>query len=305
MDWLLTPLAVSDFSRWEEALASWFFLLSLAFLGFEVVRYLVLKQFKWALLGDTLANFATQIMFLVITYGLMGGLYLATYAFAAQFALFDIPTSLAIVLVCLVLADLAYYWEHRALHRINLLWATHSTHHSSPFFNISVAYRFGPLDGLWPIFFHLPLVLIGFDPFLVFFCELVVQLFQTALHTEAVKKLPRPIEWLFNTPSHHRVHHGSNPQYIDKNYGGILIIWDRMFGTFAEEKEPVTYGLVEPLPELNTPGRTLAAPFVAFFHGFTRLAEKVASARSLRQVWLSIFGTPEWQLEDTKRPPKS
>ncbi len=151
------------------------------------------------------------------------------------------------------------------MHRVNLLWATHSVHHSSPFFNISVAYRFGPMDGVWPIFFHLPLVFLGFNPFVVFFAEMFVQLFQTALHTEAVKKLPRPFEWIFNTPSHHRVHHASNRKYLDANYAGIFIIWDRLFGTFVKEDEKIVYGLVKPIPEINSPLRFLASPLVAFF----------------------------------------
>ena len=153
-----------------------------------------------------------------------------------------IPTTPWSIALCVALADLAYYWEHRFTHRVGVGWATHSVHHSSPYFNISVAYRFGPLDGFFSLFFHVPLVIAGFNPILV-----------------------------LNTPSHHRVHHGSNRQYIDKNYGGIFIVWDRLFGTFEEEREKVVYGIISPLDSVN--------PFVVFFHGLTRLYRKVMAAR--------------------------
>ena len=295
MDWLFTPLSEAALGRWEAWIGEAFLYFSIAFLAFETVRYVIVRRFKWAMAGDVLANIGTFGMFTVLTYAFLFGLYLSAYAFAAQFALFDIPVHAASILACILLADLAYYFEHRFMHRVGLAWATHSTHHSSPFFNISVAYRFGPMDGVWPIFFHLPLVLLGFNPFLVFFAEMIVQLYQTALHTEAVKRLPRPVEWVFNTPSHHRVHHGSNPQYLDKNYGGILILWDRLFGTFEEEKEEVVYGLTEPVPAISGPGRLIAAPFVAFFHGFTRLAGKLGEARSAGEVFMRLFGPPDWR----------
>ena len=300
MESLTKALGEMEVYGWELWFDDWFFVLSFAFLAFELVRYLVLRKLSWALIGDTITNYLTLLMFIVISYGLLAGLYVTSYFWAASVALFDIPINWATILICILLADVAYYWEHRAMHRVNSLWATHSVHHSSPNYNISVAYRFGPMDGVWPILFHLPLVLLGFNPFVVFFAEKFVQLYQTALHTEAVRKLPRPIEWLFNTPSHHRVHHASNQKYLDTNYGGILILWDRMFGTFVEEDEKVVYGLVKPIPEINTPGRMLAAPFVAFFHGFTRLGRSVASARSLGEVWMYLFAPPGWTPKDRR-----
>lgn len=166
-----------------------------------------------------------------------------------------------------MLADLTYYWEHRFTHRVGIAWATHAVHHSSPYFNISVAYHFGPQDGFFPLFFHMPLVFAGFHPLLVLIAEAVVQLYQTPLHTEAKGKLPKPVESVMNTPSHHTVHHGTDPQYIDKNYGGIFIVSDRLFGTFEEEREKVVYGISKPLRSIN--------PFVVFFHGINRLTRRV------------------------------
>lgn len=161
----------------------------------------------------------------------------------------------------------AYYWEHRFTHRDGIAWATHTVHHSSPYFSISVAHRFGPPDGYFPLFFHLPLVFAGFHPLLVLFAEAVFQLYQTLMHTEAIGKLPKPVEAVMNTPSHHRVHHGTNPQYIDKNYGSIFIVWDRLFGTFEEEREKVVYGISKQLNSID--------PFLVFLHGISRLTREV------------------------------
>ena len=218
-----------------------FVLIAVAIFLIELIRYAFKKKLSWNMLGDSATNFVT-LFFLLVTIFFVGLAYVAAFVFAYEnLSLTHLPITGWTILGCLILADLAYYWEHRFLHSNGLAWGTHSVHHSSPYFNISVAYRFGPLDWFFPFFFHLPLILLGFNPFVVLMCETFVQLFQTLLHTETVKKFPRPIEAIFNTPSHHRVHHATNKQYLDKNYAGILIIWDRMFGTFAREDEEVKY----------------------------------------------------------------
>jgi len=141
---------------------------ALGFLAFEFIRYAFYKKLSWTLLGDTPTNYLTLAAFIGITVLLTGAFYLAAFYYAFQFAIFDIEINWITVAICLVLADLAYYWEHRFMHRVNIAWATHTVHHSSPFFNISVAYRFGPMDSLWPVIFHLPLVLLGFNPVIAF-----------------------------------------------------------------------------------------------------------------------------------------
>lgn len=287
MEALLSPISTGRLEWLEVLIDDWFFVVALGFLALEFLRYGLRKELSWSLLGDSVTNFVTLIFYLVLTIFIFGSFYLIAFYGAYHFALFEIEINWVTVGICIVLADLAYYWEHRFLHRVNVAWATHTVHHSSPFFNISVAYRFGPLDAFWPVFFHLPLLLLGFHPIVVLFAEVMVQLYQTLLHTEAVKKLPRPIEWIMNTPSHHRVHHGSNPAYLDKNYAGVFIIWDRMFGTFAEEKEEVVYGLVNPINSIN--------PFVAFLHGFTRLGRDLLQARGLGHRLGLFFGPPGWQ----------
>ncbi len=298
MEWLQIPLSQSLLSQWETSISDWIFVIALAFLGFEFIRYAVLKRLSWNLAGDSATNFVTMIVSLTGGAILLGAFYIGVMFAAYQFAVFDIPLTLATVLICIVLADLAYYWEHRFTHRVNLAWATHTVHHSSPHFNISVASRFGPMDSFWPILFHVPLAYLGFHPVVVFLATAIVLEYQTFLHTESIRKLPRPFEWIMNTPSHHRVHHGANDAYIDKNYAGMFIIWDRLFGTFAEEKDPVVYGLKNPINSIN--------PITVFFHGFVRLGRKISQARGVGDVFGALFAPPEWTPRSaSRRHPRS
>lgn len=287
MDIFFAPIPLPQLTDLEVLINDWIFVLSFGFLAFELIRYAVLRRLTWDILGDTVTNYITLGAFIVLNFVILGALYVGAYYYTQQYAFFDIDTNLATVAVCVVLADLAYYWEHRFSHRVNAAWATHTVHHSSPHFNLSVANRFGPMDGIWPIFFHIPLILAGFDPLVVLFSEAIVLGYQTILHTEVIGKLWRPIELIFNTPSHHRVHHGSNVQYRDKNYAGMFIIWDRLFGTFAAEREPVVYGLVKPIDTVN--------PVTVFFHGFYRLGRKISTAHGVINKLSAILGTPEWE----------
>jgi len=286
MDWLFTPIAPHALEQLEAWIGDTFFVLAFAFLAVELLVYALRRRFSGALAADVVTNYLTLGAFMVITYVALGGVYLTGFVALEPLGWLDIPVNAATVVICVVLADLAYYWEHRFAHRVGLAWATHSVHHSSPFFNISVAYRFGPLDGLLPFAFHAPLVLLGFDPVVVFFSEMFVQVVQTALHTELIRRLPAPIEAIFNTPSHHRVHHGSNRAYLDTNYGGIFIVWDRLFGTFAPEEEPVVYGLTKPLEAGN--------PVWAFLHGYVRLARRALAMPRLRDGVRALFSAPGW-----------
>ncbi|MEM7469342.1 MAG: sterol desaturase family protein [Pseudomonadota bacterium] len=288
--WFFT-MSLDEVYGWESYIGDWFFTVSIAFLVFELVRYGFKKQISRALVGDTVANFVTLAMYIAFSYGLLGAFYLSAYAYFQEYAVLDIEINWVSISICVLLADLAYYWEHRFTHRVNVAWATHAVHHSSPHFNISVAYRFGPLDGLWPVFFHLPLVILGFNPVVVFFAEMFVQLFQTMLHTEAIRKLPKPLEAIFNTPSHHRVHHGSNEKYLDTNYGGIFIIWDRWFGTFANEEERVVYGLTEPVTTIN--------PLKIWFCGFLQLVRDQKKISGLKNKMLLWVSPPGWYPSET------
>lgn len=150
--------------------------------------------------------------------------------------------------------DLTYYWLHRLSHERRFWWASHVNHHSSERYNLGTALRqtwTAQMTLTWILW--LPLAWIGFSPGWVYFQMGISLLYQYWIHTELIRRLPAPIEWVFNTPSHHRAHHGSNARYLDRNFGGILIVWDRLFGTFEAEdpREPVRYGLVHPLRSSN------------------------------------------------------
>ncbi len=151
---------------------------------------------------------------------------------------------------CLVGVDFLYYWFHRTSHEVGAVWATHVVHHQSEDFNLAVALRQGAFQGAFSWVFYLPLALLGFPPLVFLTVSSVNTLYQFWIHTETIRSLG-PLERVFNTPSHHRVHHGRNPEYIDRNHAGMFIVWDRMFGTFEPERAPVVYGITTPLRSWN------------------------------------------------------
>jgi sterol desaturase/sphingolipid hydroxylase (fatty acid hydroxylase superfamily) len=186
-------------------------------------------------------------------------------------------------LALFLLEDLCFYWFHRASHRIRLYWASHVTHHSSERFNMSVAFRqtWVPFPA---VVFWLPLLLVGFDPLMVMALQALSLFYQDLLHSQLWPRLG-PLEWIFNTPRHHAVHHGSNARYIDRNYGGVLIVWDRLFGTFARQTEPVRFGLTHRLESHN--------PIVIAFHEWVAMARGLLRARSLGAAAGELVGPPE------------
>lgn len=175
------------------------------------------------------------------------GVYMLVYE---NFALFYIPSNWTTIIILFIAADFCYYWAHRMSHQINLFWGGHVVHHQSEDYNLSVALRQSTFQVVWTFSFHLPLALIGFntlDHVMVMGINLIYQFW---IHTETIGKMGW-FEYLFNTPSHHRVHHGRNPKYIDKNHAGVFIIWDKMFGTFQKEEEKPTYGVTKPVKSWN------------------------------------------------------
>ncbi|WP_433362704.1 sterol desaturase family protein [Actinoplanes sp. CA-142083] len=182
--------------------------------------------------------------------------------------------------------DLAYYWFHRLHHEVRVLWAGHVVHHSSQFFNLSTALRqsWTPMTSL-P--FWLPLALLGMPPWMIFLQQSISLAYQFFLHTERVDRMWRPIEWFFNTPSHHRVHHGSNDPYLDRNYGGILIIWDRLFRSFEPEGERVKFGLTTNIETFN--------PLKVATHEYAAIWRDVRGAAQWRHRAGYLFGRPGWQ----------
>lgn len=166
----------------------------------------------------------------------------------------DLGTSLWVVVLCFVLDDLRYYWVHRFGHRIRWVWASHVNHHSSQHYNLSTALRQSWTGFLTLGFvFALPLVLLGFHPAMIAICAGFNLVYQFWIHTEAIDRMPRWFEAVMNTPSHHRVHHATNPRYLDRNYAGVFIVWDKLFGTFEPEVrgEKIRYGIVKQLGSFN------------------------------------------------------
>jgi sterol desaturase/sphingolipid hydroxylase (fatty acid hydroxylase superfamily) len=214
----------------------------------------------------------------------LGALLAALFFAAATLAPWPIATTWASALLCFLLVDFFYYCEHRLAHEVNALWSLyHSVHHSADHYDQTIALRISFVDFFFAPLVYLPLVLAGFHPVLVFACLGLVLAWQQWIHTELVGKLPLLDPWL-NTPSNHRVHHGRNPIYIDKNYGGFLMVWDRMFGTYAAETEKVEYGLVEQLDSRN--------PVAVHFSSLGKLLTALWQARSLRRAMTVLFGKP-------------
>jgi sterol desaturase/sphingolipid hydroxylase (fatty acid hydroxylase superfamily) len=182
--------------------------------------------------------------------------------------------------------DFLYYWEHRLMHEVRLFWANHVSHHSSRHYNLSTALR-QPWSAYLMHVVFLPMPLLGFSPSTIRRAGGFNLLYQYWIHTEAIDRLPAPVEAVFNTPSHHRVHHGVNPQYLDRNYGGILIVWDRLFGTFEPELRRVQYGLTTNIETHN--------PLRIAYHEFAAIGRDVRSARGLRAKLGHVFGRPGWQ----------
>ncbi|WP_420152628.1 sterol desaturase family protein [Siphonobacter sp.] len=194
---------------------------------------------------------------------------------------------------CYVIFDLCSYWAHRISHEQRFWWATHVVHHSGERYNLSVSFRLSWIQNLKTIFF-LPVALIGFHPIIFFTTNQVAVLFQFWVHTEYIRRMPPWVEYIFATPSNHRVHHGSQPKYIDKNYGATFIFWDRIFGTYQLEEEPPIYGI-------TTNISNKANPLMINFHEVADIIKDVKGAKGLRKKLFYIFGSPIKVDEEKKR----
>jgi len=183
--------------------------------------------------------------------------------------------------------DLAYYWFHRTSHEVNLFWAGHIVHHSSEEYNLTVALRQSALGGILSWIFYVPLAVLGMSVEQFAVCYALNLIYQFWIHTRAVGRLPAWAEAVLNTPSHHRVHHGVNPEYQDRNYAGVLIVWDRWFGTFTPEAQEPVYGLTSPLHSWN--------PLWAQLHHYVAIARNVRHAETWRDRWYTVFGSPAWR----------
>jgi alkylglycerol monooxygenase len=230
-------------------------LILLAIPGFLVAMAIEWAVSRWTGRGlyhfeDTFGSLGCGVSQQVISLALKAwtiGVYVLLY----DFRLFDLDAgSWAVWLFGLLAVDHQYYWFHRVSHRVSAIWATHAVHHQSEEYNLSTALRQGAFQGAQSAAFYWPLALLGLPPALFVLLSTLDTLYQFWIHTRLIGKLG-PLEWVLNTPSHHRVHHGIDPAYIDKNYAGILIVWDRLYGTFEEERAEPHYGTVKPLESWN------------------------------------------------------
>lgn len=241
------------------------------------------KKRRW---GDTGANVVIFIINQLLektAYGLVGIVALMPFHWLTPFA---IKESALTWILAVVVADFTYYWMHRLEHEHRILWASHSVHHSSEDYNLTISMRLSIVESIFEWIFLVPMVLLGFSPFQTIVAIIIVLEYQTWIHTERITKLGW-IDEIFNTPSVHRVHHGSNEQYLDKNYGGILMIWDKLFGTYQREEEEVVYGLTK---NINT-NNPIAINFIEYKH----IWEDVKKCRTWKDRFKIIFGGLVWR----------
>ena len=229
--------------------------------------------------------------FISIVFG--GLLGLATgyiYLFLYEFAPFRFPADAWWSWVVLFFVDdLAYYIFHRVSHESRLFWNFHVVHHSSEQYNLSVAVRQSWFSGMLHWIFYAPVMLLGFAPWMFALMHGFNLIYQFWIHTKTVKRLG-PLEWVFNTPSHHRVHHGVNEQYLDRNYAGVLIIWDRLFGSFIEEEEEPRYGIIKPLKSYN--------PLWINTHGWVEMWHAIKRQVGFRAKLRCVFASPNMDLKN-------
>lgn len=264
-----------------------FFVLSIA---------IELAALRWLDHDDNVTGYALKDARTSIAMG-VGSIFFLTvfkiitfFAFVLVFAhgaLLELDTSAWWYWPALIVGlDLCYYGHHRFSHRVRIGWAGHQAHHSSEFMNFGTALR-QKWNPWFEFFFWLPLPLLGFAPWTLFAAFAINLIYQFFVHTELIGRLPRPIEWVFNTPSHHRVHHGSDPEYLDKNYGGILIVWDRLFGTFQAELHRPRYGLTHPVETHHL--------LTLQYGDYRAMAADVRSASSWRERIGYVLGPPGWR----------
>jgi len=244
------------------------------------------KKESYYRLNDTLTNLSCGIGQTVL------GLWLKFYfvflmAYFYKFRFFEIPNTWYYGVLLFVGVDFCYYWFHRLSHEVNAIWATHVVHHQSEEYNLSVALRQSWFQTLFSSSFYIPLPFLGFHPAMIATIIAFNTLYQFWIHTRTIKKMPWIIELIFNTPSHHRVHHGTNPIYIDRNHAGSLIIWDRIFGTFQKEEEEVVYGITSPLRSWS--------PIWANAHYWKEIGKLSLSTKKFSHMVLAFIMPPGWQ----------
>jgi len=261
-----------------------FFVINLALIFIEIfLDLLTSKERRWK---DSLANisiFITNQLLEKTFFGVIGIVCLMPFHWLSPF---EISLNTGTWLLALIAADFTYYWMHRLEHEHRILWANHSVHHSSEDYNLTISMRLCLIESAIEWIFLIPVILIGFSPFQAIVSLIFIAQYQTWIHTERIVKLGW-LDEIFNTPSVHRVHHGSNDKYLDRNYGGVLMIWDKIFGTFQREEEAVVYGLTKNIKSNN--------PITINFIEYKHIWEDVKKCRSLKDKFRIVFGDLAWR----------
>lgn len=272
-----------------DDIAMWLGAAFVVFLPFELWRRYRSRELTKQSGLEMLANLSALVPNILVG-GLVTAFVIWLFSAASALAPWHLPVTIWTVLAAIFLVDFVYYIDHRIGHRVRLMWAfSHSVHHSSPLFNQTTALRISFVDGFISPWYYTSVILVGFDPLLVAAAFGFNLAYQQWIHTEVIGKLGLFDRW-FNSPSNHRVHHGSQPHYLDKNYGGLLMVWDRMFGTYQAEQEPVIFGLTEPINSVN--------PWKVHFEEFTRLIRKFRGLKTGRARVRLLFTAPDVVVAD-------
>jgi sterol desaturase/sphingolipid hydroxylase (fatty acid hydroxylase superfamily) len=250
----------------------------------EVIADAVMRRDLYQI-KDTAASLTMGTGNVIIGLGAKA-LVFGVFTWVHKFAIFNIGYQWWAWVLVFFADDFSYYWFHRTSHECRLFWASHVVHHSSQRYNLGTALRQTWTGTLMSWVFWLWMPLIGFPPLMILTMQSISLLYQFWIHTELVSHMG-PLEAVLNTPSHHRVHHGANEQYLDRNHAGILIIWDRMFGTFVPEQEKVVYGLTKNINTYN--------PFRIAFHEWVDIWRDCVQAPTWRLKWRYVFGKPGWK----------
>lgn len=257
-----------------------FFLL----IGIELV-YDFYKKLKYYRFNDSISNLSQGIGSQITGLFMKTTLFFSYKYIFEHWRIFELPNNIWVWVILFIAVDFCYYWFHRMSHQINALWAAHIVHHQSEEYNLTVALRQSWFQSWFSWVFYLPLALLGFEPLMFLTLSSFNTLYQFWIHTRGIKNMGF-LEHILNTPSHHRVHHGSNPKYIDKNHAGTLIIWDKLFGTFQKEEEEVYYGITSPLASWN--------PVWANVHYWVELLNTAKKADNITDKVKVFIKPPGW-----------
>lgn len=258
------------------------------FLIFILIEFFLTRKNhpEYFRLNDSLSNLnvgVSHLLFKLLTTGLMLGAYVWV---KDHFAILHLKGIWAYLIV-FILFDFCFYWAHRYGHEMNIFWGAHVVHHQSEEYNLTVALRQSWIHSFLAFIFFLPIAFLGVDVLTLGIVASVNSFYQFWIHTKAIDRMPKWFEAIFNAPAHHRVHHGRNPKYIDKNHAGVFIIWDKLFGTFQDEEETPTYGITTPLNSWN--------PAWANIHYYVELYERSKRLKTVNEKLKLIFAKPGWQ----------